>query len=161
MKAKQQLFIDLDGVLVDFDRGVLAICGGLPDELAPNFMWRAVSRTAGFYEHLAWLPDGRELWAFAVRHAPIILTGLPRGAWAEPQKRRWCARELGPTVPVITCLSRDKHLEARAAIDDEIVPVLVDDRLNLKADWEDIGGIFIHHTGVAASIDRLRQLGFD
>jgi hypothetical protein len=160
METKRQLFIDLDGVLVDFDRGVLAVCGDLPDAIDPRRMWPAIARTAGFYEKLDWLPDGRLLWEAARPHSPIILTGLPRGSWAEPQKRRWVARELGPEVPVITCLSRDKHLEARAAVDEGVVPVLVDDRLKLKEDWEDMGGIFIHHGSVADSIARLRELGF-
>lgn len=159
MEAKRQLFIDLDGVLVDFDRGVRAVCGRLPEELEPRIMWPTIARTSGFYEHLEWMPDGKTLWEGVRGHSPIILTGLPRGTWAEPQKRRWCERELGPGVPVITCLSRDKHLEARAAIEEGSVPILIDDRLSLKDDWEDIGGVFIHHCSAAESLAALRQLG--
>lgn len=35
---------------------------------------------------LEWMPDGRELWAGIVDYNPTILTGLPMGTWAEPQK---------------------------------------------------------------------------
>lgn len=37
-----------------------------------------------------------------------ILTGLPRGGWAEKQKREWCERELGQAVHVICCQSKEK-----------------------------------------------------
>ncbi len=158
--ANYQLFVDLDGVLVDFDRGVLQACGASPDDLEPKIMWRTVARISGFYENLAWMRDGRQLWNLACQYSPIILTGLPRGNWAEGQKRRWCQRELGAEVSVITCLSREKHLEARAIVDDGIIPILVDDRFSLKDDWEDIGGIFIHHTSAELSLARLRELGF-
>lgn len=37
-------------------------------------------------EHLDWMPDGRELWDGVAHLQPTILTGLPMGNWAEPQK---------------------------------------------------------------------------
>lgn len=37
-------------------------------------------------EHLDWMPDGRELWEGVEQLHPTILTGLPMGTWAEPQK---------------------------------------------------------------------------
>jgi hypothetical protein len=156
---KMQLFVDLDGVLADFDGAVRRICGAAPDAIDPGRMWKAVAHTSGFYEHLDWMPDGQELWAAVKSLEPIILTGLPRGNWAEPQKRRWCARELGQEVPVIACQSREKHLEARQVIDHDVVPVLIDDRQKLQADWEDVGGIFIHHLSSVESLAALRTLG--
>lgn len=37
-------------------------------------------------EHLEWMSDGQELWNSIVDLHPTILTGLPMGKWAEPQK---------------------------------------------------------------------------
>ena len=159
MGGNWQVFVDLDGVLADFDLGVRRICGALPDELEPAAMWRAIAHARGFYEHLAWMSDGRALWGKVKEVSPIILTGLPRGNWAEAQKRAWCARELGPDVPVITCLSRNKHLEAKAACAQEQIPVLIDDRYGLKDAWENIGGIFVHHSATVETIARLGELG--
>ena len=107
------LFVDLDGVLADFESGVRAVTGLLPHELKPGVMWRELARTPGFYEHLEWMPDGRSLWNAVAEAGPTILTGLPLGRWAEPQKRAWCARELGESVPVIACISRAKARVAR------------------------------------------------
>ena len=152
------LFVDLDGVLADFDRAVRSITGKLPSELAPKEMWSRLARTPGFYEHLEWTPDGRELWEYVRPLEPTILTGLPMGRWAEPQKRAWCARELGPDVPVITCMSRDKAVQAREATPDGATPVLIDDRERFRERWVSAGGIFVHHTDAWSSACRIAEL---
>jgi hypothetical protein len=153
-----QLFVDLDGVLADFDSAVKRITGAYPSELDVKSMWSQLARTDGFYEHLDWMPDGRELWNAVRDLSPTILTGLPLGRWAEPQKRAWCARELGPEVPVITCLSRNKAKRAREVTPERATPVLVDDRERLREAWEGIGGIFVHHTSARSSIERIESI---
>ena len=37
--------------------------------------------------------------------------------------------------------------------------VLIDDRIELAKDWEEKGGIFIHHTDTARTLRMLRQHG--
>jgi len=155
-----RLFLDLDGVLADFDAGVHRATGKTPAELGDRRMWPIIAKTPGFYEHLPWMADGRELWEFAKAFSPRILTGLPLGKWAEPQKRAWCARELGPNVGVECCLSREKGRHAAALLEPGQTMVLVDDRLKVQAAWEDAGGTFILHTSAASSIAALRDLGF-
>ncbi len=153
------LFIDLDGVLVDFDRGVLETTGKYPREQSPGRMWSILARTDDFYNILEWTDDGHSLWDYVQSFSPRILTGLPRGKWAEPQKRSWCSRELGPDVPVTTCMSREKAVQGRNLTPDGYTPLLVDDRLSLKEAWEEMGGIFIHHTSAENSIQMLRNVG--
>lgn len=84
---------------------------------------------------------------------PIILTGLPRGDWAEPQKRRWAERHF-PGVEIITTTAALKR-EYCAPGD-----ALADDRDNYRALWEGAGGIFIHHHSAADSIAQLKSTGF-
>ena len=156
---KYILFLDLDGVLVDFEKGVEKLFGKPPEAVHPRQMWPRLAKTPDFYNTLEWMPDGKVLWAFCRPLTPVILTGMPVGKWAEPQKRRWCERELGADVPVITCLSR--HKPARAvAVDPQRIPVLVDDREKIKAPFEEAGGVFIHHRKAIDSIQALRALGF-
>lgn len=159
-----QLFLDLDGVLVDFDAGVRLAVGKDPAELHPSQMWPVLAKTPGFYDRLSWMADGRELWNAVAHLEPTILTGLPMGKWAEPQKRNWCSRELGNEVPVITGLSRHKAEMALAWLDDngrrERIPVLVDDRLRLAESWQAMGGRFILHLNAQSSISALQDLGF-
>lgn len=153
-----RLFVDLDGVLADFDGGVFRALGKYPSELADKLMWPVLARTSGFYADLEWLPGARDLWQAVKGHSPTILTGLPRGTWAEPQKRLWCQRELGADVPVICCLSREKGEAALAVLGPSEVPVLIDDRLKVKESWDLTGGIFLLHTSVPETLAALKEM---
>jgi hypothetical protein len=148
------LFLDLDGVLADFDRGVVAVTGKRPEQLPMKEMWRALSRHADFFGTLDFMHDAQELWAFCAPHRPTILTGLPLGSWAPEQKKRWVARMLGAEVPVITCMAREKARYASPGA------ILVDDREKARDPWEAAGGCFILHRNAADSIAELARLGF-
>ncbi len=152
--TKRPLFLDLDGVLADFDRGVRTVTGKRPEELPTKVMWRELSRHKDFYGTLEFMHDAQDLWRFCEPFAPTILTGLPLGSWAPEQKRRWVAHMLGPHVKVITCMARDKHRYASPGA------VLVDDREKARAPWETAGGTFVLHTGAKTSIAALKELGF-
>ncbi|KAH3758736.1 DNA repair exonuclease SbcCD D subunit [Pelomyxa schiedti] len=146
------LFCDADGVLVDFVRGVKDLCGRLPDEfVSKNEMWETIARVDQFYLRLPWTTDGKELWAGIASFKPAILTGLPRGNWAEPQKRQWFERELGGSVPVIAV---DVHLKHMCSGTNH---VLIDNEERHKAEWEAAGGTFILHTSTDQTLVALRQ----
>jgi hypothetical protein len=149
-----KLFLDLDGVLADFDRGVEAVTGKRPDQQHIRQMWKALAREPDFYGTLDMMHDAQVLWEFCGPYRPTILTGLPLGDWAPEQKRRWVAAMLGADVPVITCMTRHKHQFSGPG------HVLVDDRAGTRGPWEAAGGIFILHTQAARSIAELKLLGF-
>lgn len=150
-----KLFLDLDGVLADFDRGVREVTGKPPEDLSLKAMWAALARAPRFFETLEFMHDAEALWRFCEPHHPTILTGLPLGSRAPAQKRRWVARMLGAHVPVITCMSREKPRWSGRG------HVLVDDRASAREGWERKGGTFIHHTSAENSISALRRIGFD
>lgn len=131
------IFCDLDGVLADFEQGVVNRFKKRPDELKPGLMWGVINKSSAFFETLPWMPKGRELWEEIKQYDPIILTGTPRSSNAEEQKRRWCARELGPHIHVITCATKDKP--------DFCITnaVLIDDRADNLKPWNARRGKFI------------------
>jgi len=152
-----RVYLDCDGVLADFDKGAAAVFGMHPRDFEARFgiksFWRRLAATPDFFATLDLMPDAMELYT-AVRHLdPAILTGLPRGNWAEPQKRRWAARHF-PGVPVITTTAALKCAHCHPG------DALVDDRDKYRHLWEGAGGVFIHHTSAAQSIGELRQKGF-
>ncbi|MDB5475601.1 MAG: hypothetical protein JWP49_1112 [Phenylobacterium sp.] len=154
---RKQIYLDCDGVLADFDKGAEAIFGMPPrvfeKRFGPREFWKRLAAAEDFFGSLPPMADGQQLYE-AVRHrAPIILTGLPRGDWAEPQKRRWAQRHF-PGVPVITTMAALKH-EHRHPGD-----VLVDDRDRHRHLWEQEGGVFVHHKDAASSIQALKELGY-
>ena len=146
-----RLFLDLDGVLADFDRGVREVTGQPPEALPLKTMWAALSRAPRFFETLAFMEDAEALWRFCAPHRPTILTGLPLGNWAAPQKVRWAAEHF-PGVPIITCMARDKHKHMHEG------DVLVDDRENHRAAYEAAGVVFVHHKNAKDSLRQLAEI---
>jgi 5'(3')-deoxyribonucleotidase len=150
-----RLFLDADGVLADFDNGARRLLGMLPAQFEAKHgkreFWRRIAAAKNFYGSLPEMPGGRELFE-AVKHLrPTILTGLPIGNWAAPQKIEWAAEHF-PGVPIITCMARDKHKHMQPR------DVLVDDRENHRAAYEAAGVIFIHHRNAADSIRQLAKI---
>ena len=151
------VYLDCDGVLADFDKGAAKIFRMSPGEYERRFglkkFWGALASAPEFFNSLELMPDALALFA-AVRHLnPVILTGLPRGNWAEPQKRRWAERHF-PGVKVITTSAALKREHCHPG------DALVDDRDKYRHLWEGAGGIFVHHRNAADSIAKLRERGF-
>lgn len=154
-KARPRLFLDCDGVLADFDRGAEAVLGMPPGQFqrtrGNGAFWSRLARAPDFYARLPLLSDARELFD-AVRHLkPTVLTGLPLGKWAAPQKVAW-VEEHFPGTPVITCMARDK---ARFLDPGD---VLVDDRETHRERYESEGVRFILHKSAAESIGKLAEI---
>jgi hypothetical protein len=150
-----QLFLDCDGVLADFDAGARQLLGMSPQAFEERHgrreFWRRIARVTNFYGRLPLMADARQLFDAVAHLDPIILTGLPLGNWAAPQKVRW-AEEHFPGTHIITCMARDKYRHMKGA------DVLVDDRANHRDKWEDAGGIFIHHRDARSSLERLAEI---
>jgi hypothetical protein len=149
------LFLDCDGVLADFEAGVRQLLGSTPLKFQGRHgtgeFWRRLAKHGNFYGDLPEMADAQDLFR-AVKHLkPTILTGLPLGTWAAPQKERW-ARKHFPGVPIITTMARQKHLHMDPG------DVLVDDRENHRHLWDQAGGIFIHHKNAADSIRQLSEI---
>jgi hypothetical protein len=156
MTRKQpHLFLDCDGVLADFDAGAIELLGMTPREFEERFgkgeFWSRLARHGNFYGALPEMPDAQQLFQSVKHLKPTILTGLPLGKWAAPQKERWAARHF-PGVPIITTMARQKHLHMEPG------DVLVDDRENHRHLWDKAGGIFIHHKNAADSIRQLAKI---
>jgi hypothetical protein len=153
--AEPHLFLDCDGVLADFDAGARKVLGtdvrSFEARHGKREFWRRLARAPDFYATLPELPDARELFDAVAHLNPTILTGLPLGSWAAPQKVRWAAEHF-PGVPIITCMARDKHRHMSGA------DVLVDDRADHRAKWEDAGGVFVHHKNAKGSLRELAEL---
>lgn len=153
--TERRLFLDADGVLADFDAGVQRLLGTSASEFESRHgrgaFWKHLARADNFYGELPEMPDARTLFD-AVRHLePTILTGLPLGGWAAPQKIAWAADHF-PGVPITTCMARDKHKHMRSG------DVLVDDREKHRREYEAAGIIFVHHENAVQSIAELAKI---
>ena len=154
-----QIYVDMDGVLADFDRAAWERLGlrdprkAESDLGGPEF-WRRIGAIPHYYRSLPLMPDARVLWAgvLAARpRPPIILTGVPWSiATAVADKRAWAAEHF-PCAAVITCAAKDKARYCRPG------DILIDDWPKYRALWEAAGGTFIVHTSAATSLEVLAQ----
>lgn len=156
-RSQARIYLDCDGVLADFDKEATQVLGMPPRVFEKRFglpaFWSRLASAPNFYGTLDLLPDALALYEAVRRRDPVILTGLPRGPWAEPQKRRWAARHF-PGVEVITTSAALKREHCHPG------DALVDDNDRFRHLWEREGGVFIHHRNAQASIDELARLGF-
>ena len=154
-KDQPRLFLDADGVLADFDEGARRLFGMAPAEFEAKHgkseFWRRIAKAQNFYGTFPEMPDARLLFDGIKHLKPTILTGLPIGKWAAPQKIAWAAAHF-PGVPIITCMARDKHKHMEPG------DVLVDDRETHRAAFEAAGVIFIHHKNAADSVRQLAKI---
>ncbi len=151
-----KLFLDCDGVLADFEAGAREVLGGMtPAQFEARHskreFWRRLAGAPDFYNSLPLMTDARTLFDAVAHLRPTILTGLPLGNWAAPQKIKWAAEHF-PGVPIITCMARDKHKHMGNG------DVLVDDRENHRAAYEAAGVRFVHHVSAADSIRQLAKI---
>lgn len=157
----KRIFIDMDGVLADFNTGVETLTGDpFPNnEIGRNdYDARKEELTnKRLFRHLPPMDDMWDLLGY-VRHTKLpweILTaaGLVNRELVVFDKNEWIKRYVDPTVPV-TCTFTGTQ-KAAFAFEGS---VLIDDReKNIKA-WEDAGGIGIVHTSAKNTIDILKDL---
>ncbi len=153
------LFLDLDGVLADFDEGARRVLGTDNSYKwewvhGKKKFWGMLNAAPEFFYNLPMMEDARYLWSNVEYLNPVILTALPNsgdGA-VDRQKRAWVAENLGTHVPVITCLTYEKPSYCRPG------DVLVDDRTVNAAEWQNAGGIFVHHTSAITTVPRLEAI---
>lgn len=156
-----QLFIDMDGVLADFDAGYQKLTGIRPDKKVDNVDnvdWNLVKRTPGFYQNLPPMQDFHIFWKYFSDLNPIILTGVPKSVEeAESNKRSWITKHIGISQPMIACRSSEKSLHIRNPGD-----TLIDDWEKFKHVWEKRGGRWITHISAINSIREFqRVIGLD
>jgi 5'(3')-deoxyribonucleotidase len=142
-------------VLADFDEGARGLFGmdaaRFEAKHGAREFWRRIATARNFYGSLPEMPDARRLFDAVAHLEPTILTGLPVGNWAAPQKIEW-ATEHFPGVPIITCMARDKHKHMKPG------DVLVDDRENHRSAYEAAGVLFVHHRNAEDSLRQLAEI---
>lgn len=149
-----QVFVDMDGVLADFDAHYVAVFGIRPNKLTDNVAWDAIRECKGFYTNIPPMVDMRELWDFVSPLKPIVLTGIPSSVEeAADNKRGWVRKHLGDAVEVRCCLSKEKYLHAQPG------DILIDDWTKYRDLWIAKGGRWITHTSAENTINQLCELG--
>lgn len=149
MLIDRRLYVDMDGVLADFNRGHIERYGHARGR---HTGWSHIK--PGFFRDLPPMPDMHHLWSRIEHLGPIVLTGVPSSVNAAAnEKIEWLREQCGPNVPVICCQAKKKWVYCRPG------DILIDDTEEYRPLWEQAGGIWIQHECAATSLKRLKQIG--
>ena len=155
------IYVDLDGVLVDFDNGFKSISGGI-DKInyikkngIENF-WKLInSNGEKWWESLDWMPDGTKLWsAIKNKNIKILTSGSTRntGTMAINGKKKWVADHLGPIETIVVNKSHEKQKYARVG------DILIDDLSSNISEWTVKKGTGILHRNADDTINKLNDV---
>jgi hypothetical protein len=155
-----RIFLDLDGVMADFDAHHLACSPGgvkLNYDADKAKWWSVVMDTPDFWLNIPLKHDARKLWNFLMRtRLPVEVLSAPSVSDREraiAQKSEWVRQHLCTEVPLNFREGAQKH--EFAAPD----AILIDDWDSNVRRWAKAGGIAILHRTAEDTIAQLRALG--
>lgn len=154
---KYDLYVDLDGVLADFEQGIFNLTGLWPEKYDkhPFAYVKQMKAEVGFFENLPKMTDADYLWNHVKRYKPKILSA--HGGQldtAEEEKRAWVKRNFGDVEVILVEKGHDKPF----AVPDIQRSLLIDDRSKTINPWIKEGGIGILHTSAENSIWQHKRL---
>ncbi len=148
----QKIYIDMDGVLADFDDGIRRLCfmepqpqNAIQSQEYEDEMWDRIRKVGHFYGKLQPMPGAVEMFKKLYEtygDKVEILTGIPkpeRGIIdAASDKRKWVADLLSAQVVVHTVRRKDKKNYCKGKS-----YVLIDDYDKNTKEWDAMGGSVI------------------
>ncbi|MDP3328732.1 hypothetical protein [Parvibaculum sp.] len=169
-----RIYLDMDGVLADFDAGLRAL--GIepnqttnksrshmtPDEIVLKDKVYDAILAQPFFNTLPLMHDAQVLWDFCAPFEPVILTAAPSRESgfekAAREKREWIEEHFGP-IPderfICTNSSKKRNYVGHLPGSKQ---VLVDDRASNVTDWIAAGGTGILHLSAVSSLRVLKFL---
>jgi len=167
------IYLDMDGVLADFDgellsRGVRNVSQHSPLHI-PEDQWtqeqkeldarvKVEMEKPDFWLSIPVMRGAEELLATCRNIRPTkVLTATPRSTkWRDRialHKRVWARQQLNIDYDdVITCLRHEKKDYAKAGY------ILIDDMPSNCQEWWDAGGMAILFTSAAEAIEKLKEI---
>lgn len=154
--ATPKIFVDLDGVLADFDKGFKDFAKMSPLDYQEKYgkpaFWKLLSRKEHFYRDLDWMPDGQELWNYIKQYNPTVLTAPAEEStmpYCKKDKKYWVKKHLGPNVKIIIDSNKENYADEDY--------ILIDDREKNINQWTAAGGVGIKHTSATDTVKKLQR----
>ena len=163
LKPTYEIYVDLDGVIVNFAEHAKEITGIDIDNAGKddrNKFWKHVERHVKqgkpFFAAMSPMEDAYKLWNYVEKHSPTILSATGHIFGAGKEKRAWVRDHLGASVAEKAIFVRNSRDKAKYATS---ISILIDDRTKSITPWVEAGGIGILHTTTELTIKQLKELG--
>lgn len=149
----KRIYLDLDGVMADFDRYFLEQFGVASNSLDDPTLWKWINAHGNFFSNLPPCEGAVDFFNNIKTLNVSILTACPKTNYtvAAVQKRSWVYKHLSPDVTVIPMLGgKNKCLFMHSPGD-----LLIDDFEKNCVAWREHGGVAIQHKNF---VDTTKQL---
>ena len=158
------LYVDMDGVLCDFERRFEQFAGVSPEEYtaqktiefggkkAQEEFWDLIDKQIGvrFWVGMPWMPEGEKLWKYVKPFKPTILSSPSRDESSRIGKGLWVKRNI-PGTPLKLSFNKEQYATPTS--------ILIDDRESNITKWKSAGGIGIRFISTDQVINELSKLG--
>lgn len=171
---KFTLYVDMDGVLTDFEGDFEKISNGVPFDkhLSKNDLkttWGLIDNEGvEWWSEMNWKTDGKKLWNHVLKYDPVILSSPSRHPDSSKGKSIWCKRELGINQDEYTRSPKNSRWD----VDSKIIlcssksmfakrypnSILIDDTPKKIKGWVEAGGIGILHKNTEDTIKQLTDI---
>ncbi|MFC1454137.1 hypothetical protein ACFLQL_03055 [Verrucomicrobiota bacterium] len=156
-RNKPILFIDMDGVITDFDIQFEKFSKINAREYEAKYgedaFWDKVnSHGIKFWSTMPWTSGGKRLLNFVRKYDPFILSAIPKKKHSRivtKGKLLWLANNLTGRLKIIICKRKEKMQYCQDNA------ILVDDYHKTISEWQKIGGIAILHINTSRTIREL------
>ena len=162
-KKNYKIFVDMDGVVADFDKRFTDLSGMSPSDFESKHGKTAfwdfidVEHKLAFWIGIPPMPDAQTLIDFVSKYDYEMLTApsikkeslMGKGLWM----KNWTKRGLFPSKPKVNYKpAKNKHQFAAPN------HILIDDKPSTIDSWKAAGGVGILHTSAGNTIKQLKKL---
>ena len=154
-----KLYCDMDQVLCAFLKGASNVLGTDFTKANRDTRLNTVSNTPKFWENLDFMPGARRLLQRIQKYDPYILSAYTdRDSRSKGGKIKWVQKNT--KIPKSRILVVKRAQKQAYSTHNGEASVLIDDYIKNIKEWENKGGIGVHHTDVSKTLNELTKLGF-
>lgn len=153
---KTRLYVDLDGVMADFDKYFEDTFGMQSSKIDDPSLWKFINNHGNFFINLPLMPEALDFFRSIEHLNPTILTACPKSNYTTSavQKRQWVYKHLSQDITVIPMMGgKNKCLFMHAPGD-----ILIDDFEKNCIPWREHGGYAILHKNFESTKKQLELL---
>jgi phosphoglycolate phosphatase-like HAD superfamily hydrolase len=177
MERKFTVFLDMDGVMTDFNNAFINIPANKENLTFEQYdqkygfpnAWKLIDNEGiEWWSEMNWMVDGRDVWNYFKKYDPIILSAPSRHPDSAKGKEIWVRRELGLDIDRATrspkyakwdensrmILNSDKYRFSQRFPNS----ILIDDTKKKIVGWTRAGGIGIIHGNARDTIAQFEKI---
>ena len=157
INSKYKIYVDMDGVLTDWEKQFKRYSGGVPVETyeaehgSVNRYEFVKKNSPGFYATMDWMADGKLLYSF-LKDLPIEILSHATDPQSAEGKVQWLTNNGIKAKPNLVPNRSDKKKYA------DQNAILIDDKTETIDEFNKTGGIGILHTDAVTTINKLKDI---